>query len=94
MRVPGWVEREERKPVSLNASIVLPDGRSVSAIIRDVSANGCCVECEEALPIAQTVRLDLGGDSVEAEVRWAMPGAAGLRVSNQEAGGDWVPSAR
>ena len=94
MRVPGWVEREEREPVSLDASIVLPDGRSVSAIIRDVSANGCCVECDEALPVAQSVRLDLGGDSVEAEVRWAIPGAAGLRVTNQNAGGSWVPGER
>ena len=94
MRVPGWVEREEREPVSFGASIVLPDGRSVSVMIRDVSANGCCVECDEALPIAQTVRLDLGDDSIEAEVRWALPGAAGLRLTNQNVGGSWVPGPR
>src|ERR671910_480459 len=64
MRLPGWIEREERKPVSFGASIVLPDGRSVAVMIRDVSANGCCVECDEVLPVAQTVRLDLGEDSV------------------------------
>ena len=91
MRVPGWVEREERKPVSFGASIVLPDGRSVPVTIRDVSPNGCCVECDEALPTAQTVRLDVGDDSIEAEVRWALPGAAGLQLTNQNAGRSWVP---
>ena len=87
MRLPGWVEREEREPVSIGASIVLPDGRSVSVMIRDVSANGCCVECDEVLPVAQTVRLDLAEDSVEAEVRWALSGAAGLRLKNENASG-------
>jgi hypothetical protein len=56
-------------------------------MIRDVSANGCCVECDEVLPVAQTVRLDLGEDSVEAEVRWALSGAAGLRLRNENASG-------
>lgn len=82
MRVPGWVEREEREPVSLDATLVLPDGRSVPVMIRDVSANGCCVETDEVLPVAQVVRLDLGSKSVEAEVRWALAGAAGLRLRN------------
>ena len=87
MRLPGWIEREEREPVSFGASIVLPDGRPVSVMVRDVSANGCCVACDEVLPVAQTVRLDLGNDSVEAEVRWALSGAAGLRLRNKNASG-------
>jgi PilZ domain len=87
MRPPGWIEREEREPVSFGASIVLPDGRSLSVMVRDVSANGCCVACDEVLPVAQTVRLDLGDDSVEAEVRWALSGAAGLRLRNKNASG-------
>jgi hypothetical protein len=94
MRVPGWVEREQREPVSFGASIVLPDGRSVPVMIRDVSANGCCVECEEALPIAQTVHLDLGDDSVEAEVRWALPGAAGLQLTSPKVEGSWFSRPR
>ena len=89
MRLPNWVEREEREPVSLGAAIVLPDGRSVPVTIRDVSANGCCVECDEVLPVAQPVRLDLGEDSVQAEVRWALAGAAGLLVTNPAAGRRW-----
>ena len=94
MRPPEWVEREEREPVSIGASIVLPDGRSVPATIRDVSANGCCVECDEVLPTAQTVRLKLGDDSIQAEVRWALSGAAGLRLTNANAEGSWVPGLR
>ena len=91
MRVPGWVEREEREPVSLGASLVLADGRSVPVVIRDISANGCCVECDEALPIAQTVRLDLGGDSIEAEIRWALTGAAGLQITSPNVRDGWFP---
>jgi hypothetical protein len=91
MRVPGWVEREEREPVSLGATLVLPDGRSVPVVIRDISANGCCVECDETLPIAETVRLDLGGDSIEAEIRWALTGAAGLHLTNPKAQSGWFP---
>lgn len=83
MRVPSWIEREEREPVSLGATLVLPDGRSVPVTIRDVSANGCCVEAEEVLPVLQVVRLDLGSKSVEAEVRWALAGAAGLRLRDE-----------
>jgi PilZ domain len=94
MRLPGWVEREEREPVSIGASVVLPDGRSVPVTIRDVSAHGCCVECDEALPIAQTVRLDLGDDCIEAEVRWALPGAAGLRLTNQNVERSWAAGRR
>ena len=90
----GWVEREEREPVSIGASIVLPDGRSVPVTIRDVSANGCCVECDEVLPTAQTVRLELEDDSIEAEVRWALLGAAGLQLTNQNTEGSWVPGRR
>ena len=85
MRIPGWVEREEREPVSIAASIVLPDGRSVPVTIRDVSANGCCVECDETLPTAQIIRLDMGDESFEADVRWALSGAAGLRLNKGSA---------
>ena len=69
---------------------MLPDGRSIAVTIRDVSANGCCVECDETLPAPQAVRLDLGDDSIDAEVRWALPGAAGLQLKNQDAAGRWI----
>lgn len=92
MRVPGWVEREEREPISLGANLVLPNGRSVPVMIRDVSANGCCVESDEVLPVSQTVLLDLGSGSVEAEVRWALAGAAGLQLRNERSrAGTWPP---
>ena len=39
---------------------------------------------------AQTVQLKLGDDSIQAEVRWALSGAAGLRLTNPDAEGSWV----
>jgi hypothetical protein len=90
MRLPGWVEREQREAVSFEASVVLPDGRSIPVTIRDVSAHGCCVECDESLPVTETVQLELGDDRFEAEVRWALPGAAGLQLTNQDVEPGWA----
>lgn len=64
----------------LDASVVLPCGRSVPATILDISPAGCRIECSETLPIAATVSLDFGGLMAAALVRWAHPGEAGLEL--------------
>jgi hypothetical protein len=50
-----------------------------SALVKRASAGGR-VECEETLPIAATVRLELGGGIINAHVRWALATSAGLEV--------------
>lgn len=78
--MPGWVGRREREPVALAGSVVLRTGRSIPVTVVDMSPLGCRVECEETLPIAVTVRLELGAVVANAQVRWAIEGSAGLKL--------------
>lgn len=80
MRMPGWIGRREREPVTLDGSVVLLTGRVVPVTIVDFSPGGFRVEAEETLPIAATVRLELDGAIANAQVRWALNGAAGLQI--------------
>ena len=76
-RMPGWIDRREREPVRIAAVIVLRTGRSIPVTVVDMVPGGCRVEGEETLPIATTVRLELGSGIANAHVRWALNGAAG-----------------
>lgn len=80
MRIPSRMGRREREPVTLPGSVVLRTGRSIPVTLVDMSVEGCRVECAEILPIAATVRLEVGGGIANAQVRWALPGAAGLQL--------------
>jgi len=84
MRLPGWIDRDDREPTSFTGAVVLPDGESIPVTIADVSSVGCRVECEGTLPIGAKVRLAVGGKSVAAHVRWALPGSAGLRLAEDD----------
>lgn len=79
-RMPGWIARRDREAVAIAGSVVLPDGRSLPVTIRDLSPEGCRIECEETLPIAATVVVDLGGSTVRGHVRWALGREAGLQL--------------
>lgn len=79
-RMPGWIARREREPVAITGSVMLPGGRLVPVTIRDLSPEGCRVECGETLPIATRIVVDLGGASANAHVRWALGGEAGLQL--------------
>jgi len=79
MHMPGWVGRRERDALNLPGSVLLRTGRSIGVTVVGMSGGGCRVECKEPIPIGATVRLDLGVAFAEAEVRWALSGAAGLQ---------------
>ena len=79
-RLPGWVSRRDREPVAIAGSVVLPGGRSIAVTVLDLSPEGCKVACEERLPIAASVVLELGGTTTRARVRWALAGEAGLQL--------------
>jgi hypothetical protein len=79
MRMPGWIGRREREPVRLHGAVTLRTGRSIAVTLVDTTQEGCRVECEEPLPIGVTVRLDLGDAIADAQIRWAVGGAAGLQ---------------
>jgi hypothetical protein len=79
-RMLEWVARRERESVMLTGTVVLRTGRSIAVTVVDISPDGCRVECDETLPIAVTVRLELAGAVASARVRWALGGAAGLQL--------------
>lgn len=79
-RMPGWIGRREREPVAIAGSVVLPGGRSLAVTIHNLSPDGCRIECDETLPIAATVKIDLGGTTANANVRWAIGREAGLML--------------
>ena len=81
-RLPGWIDRDSREPTSFPGIVVLAEGQRLPVTMTNISAEGCQVECIEALPIGQTVQLELAGDiKAEASVRWAILGRAGLRFT-------------
>ena len=81
-RMPGWIARRDRDPVTIAGSVVLPSGRPVPVTVLDLSPEGCRVQCEETLPIAARVVVELGGTSTSARVRWALGGEAGLQLAD------------
>lgn len=79
-RMPGWIGRRDREAVAIAGCVVLPDGRALPVTVRDLTPEGCKVECDETLPIAANVVVDLGGSTAQAHVRWAIGREAGLQL--------------
>lgn len=80
-RMPGWVPRTDRNQVQINATLRL-HGRELPVTVIDVSEEGCKIRCPEVLPIGETVQLEIPAFQPNpANVRWSLPGLAGLRFS-------------
>lgn len=79
MPVPGWIDRDHREEASFPATIELADGRRFQVTITNVSIAGCQLQTRETLPIGASVQLCVSGQKLPADVRWALPGSAGLR---------------
>lgn len=90
-----WISREERRTVQVQGTAHLANGVSFAVRLANISYRGCQVEADHILPIGDRVRLELPrlGD-VPAEVRWALPGKAGLRflLNNPAEGEPAVPA--
>ena len=72
-------ERRERRAVSLRGFVVAPGGIKTEAQLLDLSYDGCRIATELALEPGQSVSLAVARLGViEAEVRWAADGKAGL----------------
>lgn len=76
---PKADRRDERRMVSLRGFVVTPGGIKTAAQLLDLSYDGCRIETELALESGQSVKLSVSRLGViEAEVRWAENGTAGL----------------
>jgi hypothetical protein len=79
-RLQGWIGRKDRYAVDAFAVAHRPDGSTATVKLTNFSDEGCRVESEESFTIGEMVELaipELG--TVEAQVRWALPGSAGMR---------------
>jgi hypothetical protein len=73
------IARRERRAVSLRAFVVQEDGSTIEALVLDLSYEGCGVETAAELHEGEAIKLSvLGLGMVEARVRWARGGKAGL----------------
>lgn len=72
------LKRAPRVDVRQHATLVLPDGRELSAVVLDVSSGGFRVSSEETLQIGQFVTLRAAhGEEVAAQIRWSLGCEAG-----------------
>lgn len=71
--------RAERRPVRLSGHLLLAGGIAHDAIVADLSYEGCGIETAAPLEPGQAVKLSvLRRGAIDAEVRWARDGRAGL----------------
>ena len=82
MRLPGWIDRDDREPTSRQAAVILSDGARVPVTITNASDQGCEVECADTLPIGAAVQLEVGGAQLAGKVRWCIDGKAGLQLGS------------
>ena len=82
---PGWIDREERRPVKVAATACLPDGGEVLIQLTDISYQGCQVETDRVLPIGSRITLTIPRlGEIAAQVRWSLQGRAGVRFILEE----------
>ena len=76
-----WKARESsRRGVSHRATIQLPDGQLLSALVTNLSYSGCQLLAEGALVVGETISLTLPGRGTQdAQVRWTAGDCAGLQ---------------
>lgn len=76
-----WSPRRPRRPTSLTGRVRWPDGTSATVLITDISYDGCHVWCDRDFTCGETVSLTVPTrGNIEAQVRWAQDGEAGLRL--------------
>jgi hypothetical protein len=65
--------------------VSLGDGREVSALVTNVSSEGCQLLADVQFSVGETVTLNLPGrGSVRAQVRWTAGERAGVRFLTED----------
>lgn len=75
---PASHEHTERRPTALTGLLKLADGEEATALVVDLSPNGCRIETPVTLEAGELVRLIVADTAIDAEVRWFSDGSAGL----------------
>ena len=78
-RADGWIKRNDRQEVDLQAAITRAEGSTMAAQVTNISFEGCQLEFDGDLEIGECVNVALPGlGEIGAQVRWALPGKAGV----------------
>ena len=79
-REHGWVGRQDRFPVEVDAVVHREDGAEVPVKLTNMSDEGCRLESAEHFRIGERLSIAIPGTGrVKAQVRWALPDSAGAK---------------
>ena len=79
-RMHGWIGRKDREPVTIDAVVLCTDGSEAPVKLRDVSDEGCRIEGDRNFLIGEHLQIAIPRmGSIQAQVRWALPGSAGAK---------------
>lgn len=82
MSAKTFMMRAERWPVDLRG-FALSDTRDADVQVSELSYAGCQLNCEEPFDAGELVELRIiKRGAVQAEIRWADAGRAGVRFVN------------
>ena len=79
-RMHGWIGRKDRFPVEIDAVAHRTDGSKVPVKLSNFSDQGCRLEGGRDFNVGERLQIAVPRmGNVKAQVRWALPGAAGTR---------------
>ncbi|MFL6830184.1 MAG: PilZ domain-containing protein [Sphingomicrobium sp.] len=79
-RIHGWIGRNDRVAVVIDAVVHRDDGSVVPVKVTDFSDQGCRMEGDELFRIGERIHVAVPRlGTLAAQVRWAIDGSAGAR---------------
>ena len=79
-RMHGWIGRNDRDEVEIDAVVHRGDGSRTSVTLSNLSKEGCRIESEGDFRIGERLQIAIPQmGQLKAQVRWAFAGSAGAR---------------
>jgi hypothetical protein len=79
-RMQGWVGRNDRHEVEIEAVVHRPDGSMAPVKLSNFSNEGCRIDSERDFRIGERLEIAIPRmGQIKAQVRWALPGSAGAK---------------
>ena len=79
-RLHGSADRKARFPVEIDGIVHRTDGSKLPVRLSNFSDQGCRIETDGEFHIGERLQIAIPRmGNVKAQVRWALPGAAGTR---------------
>lgn len=76
----GWIGRQDRFPVEVEAVVHRADGSKSSALVSNISSEGCRLDAADEFRIGELLTIAIPRiGQVKAQVRWALSGSAGAK---------------